>query len=558
MRAEVRGRQLTSLMALCALVRGTTGAPVSNGEEVLLGHALDQLTGRGTVPTVPAILALLREPPPALLSAAEGRTRRDYDDATRELRRTLNLLSAGALAGVFDGPSTTALDLDAPGISVDISATAAAGDTLVAAAMLATWAAGFGTVDAATALADAGLAPPRRHLMVMDELWRALRGAPGLVEHADALTRLNRSRGIASLMITHSLADLDALPTRADVAKARGFVERSAIVALGGLPPRELAAVTQVVPLTATGSRPGRLLELRGVLAARRPTPRARQLPAQDRAAPRPATGHGTHCRRERPVRHRHPDPAGQLMRPTPLGPRPGMPPEMATPLAIVAALWGGLALAGVGWASGSAAGWAASGRWDPPPFAVDTAARVLRDGPGPGVHRPHRTGRWQLDRPRGGRLRHRRSVGGARHPPPALRRPGAIPGPRPTTWPPSPPNPLPSGPAPYAPASRPASRSARRTPAWRSAGCSPTDPCCAARGRTSCCASWPPAPARPPAWPSRWSSTPPARSSPPPTRPTCSWPPTPCAAPAAPAGCSTPKASPAAPAGSPSTRWPA
>ena len=42
-------------------------------------------------------------------------------------------------------------------------------------------------------------------------------------------------------MITHSMADLEALPTRADVAKARGFVERSAIVALGGLPPRELA-----------------------------------------------------------------------------------------------------------------------------------------------------------------------------------------------------------------------------------------------------------------------------------------------------------------------------
>jgi hypothetical protein len=237
-------------MALCALVRGTGGDAVSNGEEVLLGHALDQLTTRGTMPTVPALLALLREPTPGLLNAAEGRTRRDYDDATRELRRTLNLLSAGALAGVFDGPSTTTLDLTAPGISVDISATAAAGDTLVAAAMLATWSAGFGTVDATTALSDAALATPRRHLMVMDELWRALRGAPGLVEHADALTRLNRSRGIASLMITHSLADLEALPTRADVAKARGFVERSAIVALGGLPRRELAAVTQVVPLT--------------------------------------------------------------------------------------------------------------------------------------------------------------------------------------------------------------------------------------------------------------------------------------------------------------------
>jgi hypothetical protein len=86
--------------------------------------------------------------------------------------------------------------------------------------------------------------------MVLDELWRALRGAPGLVEHADALTRLNRSRGIASLMITHSLADLEALPTPADVAKARGFIDRAAIVALAGLPPRELAAVTRIVPLS--------------------------------------------------------------------------------------------------------------------------------------------------------------------------------------------------------------------------------------------------------------------------------------------------------------------
>ena len=116
--------------------------------------------------------------------------------------------------------------------------------------MLATWSFGFAAVDAAATLADAGHAPPRRHLMVMDELWRALRGAPGLVEHADALTRLNRSRGIASLMITHSLADLEALPTPADVAKARGFVERAAIVALGGLPRRELAAVSQIVPLS--------------------------------------------------------------------------------------------------------------------------------------------------------------------------------------------------------------------------------------------------------------------------------------------------------------------
>jgi hypothetical protein len=84
----------------------------------------------------------------------------------------------------------------------------------------------------------------------MDELWRALRGAPGLVEHADALTRLNRAKGMAHIMITHSLADLDALATEEDRARARGFMDRSAITVLAGLPPRELARVAEITPLT--------------------------------------------------------------------------------------------------------------------------------------------------------------------------------------------------------------------------------------------------------------------------------------------------------------------
>ena len=84
----------------------------------------------------------------------------------------------------------------------------------------------------------------------MDELWRALRGAPGLVEYADSLTRLNRAKGMGTIMITHSLADLDALATEEDRAKARGFVERCAITVMGGLPPRELARVCEITPLT--------------------------------------------------------------------------------------------------------------------------------------------------------------------------------------------------------------------------------------------------------------------------------------------------------------------
>ena len=51
-------------------------------------------------------------------------------------------------------------------------------------------------------------------------------------------------------MITHSLADLDSLATEEDRAKARGFIDRSAIKVLAALPPRELEQLNRITPLT--------------------------------------------------------------------------------------------------------------------------------------------------------------------------------------------------------------------------------------------------------------------------------------------------------------------
>jgi hypothetical protein len=223
---------------------------VNNGEEVVLGRAIDLLSDASTVdPTVPQVLGLIEAGHSELHAAARARTPGEYRRRVDELVPTLALLCDGTLRGVFDAPTSRPLDLEAPAVSVDISRVAAAGDTLVAAALLSVWSYGHALVDAAAVLAEHQLAPRRKHLAVMDELWRALRGASGLVEHADALSRLNRAKGMATIMVTHSLADLDALPTAADRAKAQGFVERSAIKVLAGLPPRELERVGEVVRL---------------------------------------------------------------------------------------------------------------------------------------------------------------------------------------------------------------------------------------------------------------------------------------------------------------------
>src|SRR5579859_7788316 len=249
LRWEVRSRRLSLLMALCTLVRE---ARITNAEEVILGRAIDLLDERTPEfqPTVADVLTVIEEAPDILRAAARTDSTTAFRERTGDLVFTLDLLCTGSLAGVFDGATSRPLNLDAPAVSVDISRVGAAGDKLLTAAMLCTWSYGFGMVDAAAALADQGIAPRRSYMGVMDELWRALRGAPGLVEHADALTRLNRARGMAHIMITHSLADLDALPTEEDRARARGFMDRSAITVLAGLPPRELAAVAEVTPLT--------------------------------------------------------------------------------------------------------------------------------------------------------------------------------------------------------------------------------------------------------------------------------------------------------------------
>jgi hypothetical protein len=250
LRWEVRSRRLSLLMALCTLVRESR---ITNAEEVILGRAIDLVDERsrpGEQPTITDVLAVIEKGPDTLRAAARTDTPAAFSDQAAGLVFTLELLASGSLAGVFDQPTSRPIDLDAPAVSVDISRVGAAGDKLLTAAMLCVWSYGFAMVDAAAALADQQLAPRRTYLAVMDELWRALRGAPGLVEHADALTRLNRAKGIGSIMITHSLADLDALPSPEDRAKARGFVERSAITVMGGLPPRELARVSEITPLT--------------------------------------------------------------------------------------------------------------------------------------------------------------------------------------------------------------------------------------------------------------------------------------------------------------------
>ena len=72
-----------------------------------------------------------------------------------------------------------------------------------------------------------------------------------MVDRVDALTRLNRQRGVGMAMISHTMADLMALPDEHDRMKARGFVERAGMVLAGGLPQSEMPRLNESVMMSA-------------------------------------------------------------------------------------------------------------------------------------------------------------------------------------------------------------------------------------------------------------------------------------------------------------------
>ena len=74
-----------------------------------------------------------------------------------------------------------------------------------------------------------------------------LRAGEGLVDRVDELTRLNRSKGVAQISITHTMADTRALDSHADREKGRGFVERAGAVVCFGLPAQELDDLDGIV-----------------------------------------------------------------------------------------------------------------------------------------------------------------------------------------------------------------------------------------------------------------------------------------------------------------------
>ncbi|MGK5631301.1 ATP-binding protein [Streptomyces sp. URMC 123] len=245
--AEINGRRGELLQALLATEVGLGRRPNATESNVVT-HAIRVVSEKllGEDPVVPDVIKLLRDGSDALWSRLMVSSENEYRSHVREVTLALENLCDGPLSGLFDGPTTTPVDLEAPALSVDLSALLTAGNNVVAAGLLATWAYSYSAIDSARALGMMN----RPLVLPLDEMWRALRAGAGMVDAMDAMTRLNRSKGEVTIFVTHSLRDPESLPTPEDRAKALGLMDRCDSLVLGALSHGELERVSAQRPLT--------------------------------------------------------------------------------------------------------------------------------------------------------------------------------------------------------------------------------------------------------------------------------------------------------------------
>lgn len=249
---QVHGRQVTMVQTLISLGRGSQPADF---EVMLISAALRELYNQQDVdwahpPVLADLIDLLEEGTPELRKKARARTDEAWDRRVDDLVLSLNALLDGQTGQIFDGQTTTPIDVDSTAVCIDVSAIDRGDAAMKAAVMMACWSNAFGAIEASHLLADAGLGPQRLFSVVLDEMWQVLSSAPGMVGQVDGLTRLNRTDATALSMITHTFQDLEALPTEEDRKTAMGFIERAGMVICGGLPNSELDILSSRLSFT--------------------------------------------------------------------------------------------------------------------------------------------------------------------------------------------------------------------------------------------------------------------------------------------------------------------
>jgi len=196
-----RPEEHAQIELLRAIATTAIGAPLTQVEAAALREALRAVRARRPEATLPDVAAALFSPTAAMADAINTAPERLAADA-RRAALAIQDLCEGPLRGMFDGPTTAGLDLEARLLVLDLHAVRDSPAVGILMACATAWMTAL--------LARMAERPGRERLInVADESWKIIQHT-GLGEWFQANFKLARQFGVMNLVVLHKLADLHA------------------------------------------------------------------------------------------------------------------------------------------------------------------------------------------------------------------------------------------------------------------------------------------------------------------------------------------------------------
>ena len=158
-------------------------------------------------PTLPMVVEALLHPREAMVAGVSAPSREDFAEANREAALALQRLCEGDLRGMFDGPTTAGLDLDAPLVVLDLTAVRDSAALGILMTCAAAWQQAI--LVERKQLAESGGVAGAKVISVVEEGWRVT-GHIGVAEWLQQNFKLCRGLGVQNIVVVHRLSDFGA------------------------------------------------------------------------------------------------------------------------------------------------------------------------------------------------------------------------------------------------------------------------------------------------------------------------------------------------------------
>jgi hypothetical protein len=206
---DPRGGRETQLGLLRSVAIATLKRDLAPEEDAGLRVALDLVNGEcgPREPTLPMVVEALFHPREEMVAGVSAASAADFAEANRDSALALQRLCEGDLRGMFDGPTTPGIDLEAPLVVLDLSAVQDSSALGVLMTCAASW--------QQAALLERSLLAERegrqspKVISVVEEVWRVA-DQIGVAEWLQSNFKLCRKLGIQNILSTHRLSDFGA------------------------------------------------------------------------------------------------------------------------------------------------------------------------------------------------------------------------------------------------------------------------------------------------------------------------------------------------------------